>query len=299
MKRILIILGIAVLIICVGFLLVDSSLYGDYLAQRISRIARSQGIILSLKEPRLSGLGVHAEKMNVFLPKQFIQLNFTDAKARMRLIPLLTLKGAGNITAKGYGGKWEADLYSDLDSTNVNADLSVLNVTLASHPQIEAFNLRGGSFTGDATDIIIKDNIPVEGIIKFGLKSLKAPSPIVIGPALTGLPMDIKIPAFQSLNLDSEASFNNGTLEISNAALAGSLGSATGKGKIDLFGDKRKRKIDLTFRISLSNASKVEFGDWLPLISQGKVTADAKSFEIAVSGTAQSPQVVFKPSKAA
>ena len=295
MKRALLILGTLFIIIFCSLLLVDRSLYGDYLAQKITKLARAQGVRLAFNSPELRGVGLSAKELDLFLTRQFLEFNFTEARLKTKILPLLRKKGALNFNANGYGGLWQAELEQDLKSNELKGNVLIDNVKISSHPQLQAFNLSNGQLHLKSHDFHFANGVPVSGDLEISLSSLNAVEPIVLSQQLTGLPMSIQIPAFKNLNLSSKTNVADGLIKISEVTLDSSLGSASGSGTIDA-NTSRGNKLNLALNISLSKTAMKEFGDWLPLISNNKISNSTSSFNLKIRGTTASPQFLFQSS---
>jgi hypothetical protein len=96
-------------------------------------------------------------------------------------------------------------------------------------------------------------------------------------------------------SLSTTLKLSQGALTIEQLELSTSLGGASGRGTIILPNPEHKVRIDSNATVSLTKDGAASLGQWLPLISNGALSAENQSFSVTSASTNCSDKTLELP----
>jgi hypothetical protein len=267
--------------------------------------ARTAGLRIAWQGVSASYLSAHASLIEVWLPGPPIQLSvgsgrvtlpgpalkleIADLSLSIDPLSLFTLAPSVQATARLYGGELSAEARNVL-SEKIEANFELQGVSLEKHPQIRSLGIGGGTVNVKASELLF--SVPSQTIVKgdasIQVTSLSLPSRRELDLILKGERLTVQ-------SLSTNLSLSQGSLSIKPIEFSTSLGSASGRATIGLPSGDRKVRIDADSTFSLSQSGLTSLGQWLPLVSNGVLTAESQRFGVTTATTNCSDKTLELP----
>ncbi|NLF26233.1 MAG: hypothetical protein GX589_11335 [Deltaproteobacteria bacterium] len=273
-------------------LLVDNKSYSAYVEQRLIDAAGAFGVQVGFKHTRVYPIAFAGDAATITVPAGKIPLtiNLEDVKISpcwLSFLPCLELSGSA------YGGFARVGLvYPPMGQLYTRASLN--EISLSDHPQLQSLGVRGGSVNLEIAKLglTVEDILETDSVLK--ITGLSLPKKTILPAAMTGLPMEISIPAIAKLDLETHLVSDGGVAILKPFKLNSSLGSLEGSAQIKLAPGNRITSLDVTGLVSLTKQGSADLGTFLPLLSQGKLSSKTQTFSLTISGTPTSPKIELK-----
>jgi type II secretion system protein N len=267
--------------------------------------ARSSGLRIAWQGVSASYLSARAGAIEVWIPGPPIEVPVASGRVTLPgpalkveindlsivVDPLSLIRLAPRIQAEArlYGGDFSADIRNILGN-KVQGELKLQGVSLDKHPQIRALGFGGGAITIQATNLVFSPPTQtlLEGNASVQLSSLSL-------PARPELALIFKGERLALDSLSTTLKLSQGALTIEQLELSTSLGGARGRGTIILPNPEHKVRIDSNATVSLTKDGAASLGQWLPLISNGALSAENQSFSVTSASTNCSDKTLELP----
>lgn len=225
----------------------------------------------------------------VTLPGPALKLEISDLLVSVDPLSVFQLAPRIQAAARLYGGDLSAEVRNVL-SEKIEGTLTLQGVSLEKHPQIRSLGIGGGTVNVKASELLF--SMPTQTILKgeaeLQLTSLSLPSRPELDLILKGERLTVQ-------SLSTSLSLSQGNLSIKPLEFSTSLGSAAGRATISLPSGDRKVRIDADGTFSLSPSGVTSLGQWLPLVSNGVLTAENQRFGVTTATTNCSDKTLELP----
>ncbi|MEZ4754746.1 MAG: hypothetical protein R3A13_10645 [Bdellovibrionota bacterium] len=278
--------GLALIVIFLSLFMLDTKVLGRYFTSSAIDMISSDQVSISIQDPDLHLLGVTGSELNILFPKTLLSVPLRSPRVDVSFKSLLSLNPRTKISAKVFNGQLDAELTSGRE---IKITAKSFQMELASIPQFAALGVTNGLLSLNFDPLIIGDNLIQTLDAQVDIDKLRKPQESTIQGKLIGSPLDITIPKIESFTGHAKIMIENSTINFQPVEIKSSLAAINGdfKGSINkegrIVGGKGQ------FSINLSNAGTREFGNFLPLLSSGKLKKSDKSFilklEVSPSGT--------------
>ncbi len=244
----------------------------------LQRELRKSGIYTTLQEPRLRFVGLSTP--DVLLHIQGSLLSFPLKDLDIDLSPAQALTGTLDARAQASLYNGQIHLHGKRIGEVVQAELDFQGVNISENPQIAGFGITSGNLSGNITDFSLHGK-EILGEAHINIEKLEKPDQTKLAALLTGLPFDITLPAFLKGNISLELKAAANTLYIKNFVFKSSLGDIQLEGTA---GTQGAHALKLKGAVRLSESGAEELGDYLPLLSLGKLKKTDTSFKFTTTG---------------
>ena len=267
--------------------LVPARVYIDYIKQKSIAVAYEHGIKLTWGNSDLTIERLVAYDIRVVIPKYFLTL----VVGRLELAPsypsLFLLRPRMALSAEAYHGTIKAGFEHEFLSRGASPAEFLYaegdGISIAQHPQLNALGIENGN--------LLFNFQRIDGGVRgeFELSDVSKPSPTILQPILTGLPLPLSIPAVNNLTVRGNVSMREELLTLSSLAISSSLGNCSGEAQIDQLANGKP--IHSQVECTLSPDGLKAFGAFLPILSKGKISSTSSSFKVLVEGGLAHPKI--------
>ncbi|MCB0352564.1 MAG: hypothetical protein KDD64_03540 [Bdellovibrionales bacterium] len=276
-----------VLVVLIGLALVDSKTYASAIISKLTEISAEQGVTFGAENADLVWLGLTSSRTTLRFEKFPIPIEMTNVRALISPESIARLSPAFSLESTLLSGTLHAEGKTSLgESLNAKGRLSEINI--AALPQLQAFGLRAGTLSAELDSFEMDDTGLPRYSLSFFLSELEKPDVSRVSRFLTGLPMDLVIPAFTVNSLEGKVSAVENSLSLTELSLRSSHGAASGS-----IHKARQGELHGVIRVTLSEQGKKDIGPFLPLVSSGALRDNTSQFQISFTGTEDQPKMVF------
>ena len=285
-----------VVMLGVVFLIVDKKTYQNYIKQEVVAVARARGIQLNWVNGDFTYSRVAFSQLEIQPPHglktKFDTLVLTPRNLRLRE-GVVTMDFEGTLYGGWIKGSGDINKNGEFIPRRVTAD----GIVLSKIEQFEFFSLEGGvvalnfpEFTGDTT-------YTLEGRGTVSVTKLSKRIPTKVPGFVLGLPFPINVPAFENITLQISHDLNDTDL---HSVL--NLDSTFGKCSSDTLVPRSTRPgtriLGPGFKgetsCSLTSQGQQIVGPFLPLMSQGKISAQSSKFELLFNTVRKPVRIEWK-----
>lgn len=295
LKKLLVVFSLIFFVLLVAVLAVDRRFYAAYVEEQITSLAKAQNIPLSLKGFDLFFLGVRAENLETFIKQTLTPVNLGSVEVQTATTSLFKFNPSFTVSGKLYGGEVLAEIQSFPRSNSVTiSKLAINDVRLALHPQLQALGVNKGILRASLERAkLMPQQVEAESL-SLEIIDLEKPGSSMVPAFITGLPLDLNIPPVMGLSIKLRGIIKGGALRVSECTGKSNLASFKNLGDWTIALNKRTPNLKFEARMDLTDEGLALVGQWLPVISQQKLSANARSFRIAGSGSLERPKINFE-----
>lgn len=292
-RRSMTVLGVGTILavtVAIGAALVGKAEYVRLIDRSLRNEAAVHGVRLTTRNLDIFPIGLRATEIEAFIVRALCSLTFGDVAVQLAdLSPTFQFEG------NAYGGRIEGTASKGWFSTALKGGVSAVGIDLARHPQLNALGVAGGTLTGQLQELHIDRAKPKteSSLFNVTIKGFTRPSPLTISPGQFGVPFGFTVPPIPPTDLAAAGSFEHSRLVLQRMTLQTELGTATASGEVPL---SRDGNLTIEGVVSLSEVGSERLGAFLPLVSQGSVSADTTRIRVVARGTLANP--TFRVSRA-
>lgn len=302
------------LIVLVGLLLIGAlsawwvavPMLADSLLSSVRQNAASQGVVFSYRERIMSGLSLtlYDVRIDGVVRRVPLSVRIDELNITPRLLALASGSASLNVSARLYRGSVNADVDSSFDGSQLQIEATAERLEIAEHPMVRALGIERGQFSFNLPKLELIRGRPTG---TFDLELVR------LGKSTaTELPLPnigtITVPAFERLSarfkggvqdrkfivrpLDIHSDFGDigGNLAFERLS-ASPPPTALPKAPQLPTGGTSDTEMNARLEVTLTASGQALIGQWLPIISNGSLSAEHTRFEIQVSGPSARPQV--------
>ncbi len=203
------------------------------------------------------------------------------------------------LMARMYHGDIQGSASASWNGNSISLAATAERLEVSEHPMIQALGINRGqvslfipSLTSDPSgttgSFVLK-------VIRLGKRSATKFPGGSLGP--------ITVPAFERINAEVKGGIRDRTFVVRPLEIESDFGSFKGNFAIEDSGSPRTDTeaplVSGRATAHLSSSGQQLIGQWLPVISNGTVTADVSRFEIHVSGSTKHPVTKMLPQQLA
>ncbi|MBX7137273.1 MAG: hypothetical protein K1X83_04745 [Oligoflexia bacterium] len=242
LKGLHLVLGVCLLIIVSAALLL-CSIAPSLLQSRIIDFANAAGIRMSMQQFSPGLRSLHAERLNIFIPKIWSAFAFEDVNVKFAPLSLPALEGRSDwpanpalvFDAKGYGGSFAGIAGCAMPGCAQRIKLQASSIDLSQHQQIEALGIESGSADLSANLALGPAAEDAAGSASLKLDKLSSADAITLNGRLFGLPQDLPIPRIEGLAMTLQADLKQRVLTVQGTVSEPNLiGKISGSGTVQL-----------------------------------------------------------------
>lgn len=252
--------------------------------QQIISIAQSQGVRLSLRNTTLHRSGINAEGGEAFFTNALILLPFSNLRFRPHFGRLLTGTFGATVEAEIAQAATALTVGQENDD-RVTLDLNMTGAHIAELPVFSFFGITDGMATISIDHADISPKMIRSGNFSLSASEVTRPNRAPLQLTVSGFPFNLELPEIRDGSLTFNASADTNTISISRIESLSSIGTFSLKGDIKLDEQLRVSSLTIKGEVHLSSDGHRAFRSFLPLLSQGALKLDSKSFAFEVSGT--------------
>ncbi len=285
---ILIIFGVSLLLLAPSIVQLAARHYINDTRARLEK----QGIKFSVTGIAGQTLAVTAASIDMWIPIRVgargarfpIALELSDVSVSLRpsLAPLIRARGAA------YGGTFDVTIRNLRDSTGPTFQVVLEGVDLGAHPQLHALGLSRAvaSLTIEDARIPFDQRTTARADLKVTDASFAlSPKLIeVVGGEFQQVASLLKIEEVTDANLRVEGATENGAFFLRPIHLSSSLGEVSGQARGTFDNGRGEPSLTANLHVAFSDATR-HLQDWLPLLSQNKLSAETTRFTTSISST--------------
>jgi hypothetical protein len=290
-------LGIFVLTLAAALLFVDSSLYGKFVAGRISSIAAQQQIYLEFENPKVLFTGIGAKTLHLRKTSIPFPLSLSALDLRTSLFSLISGSPSYTLETNAYGGSISSSGALTSKTNSFSGASSLEKIHLEKHPQIEALGIEKGILS--ARDL--KYQTDSKGLLSMSgsieLQDFAKPRMTSLPPFLTGGKPTLPIPPILFTTLQANVAFERTTknIDAKNISLIAPQGSLKGNVNLKdlgngLFSHSSRVALDGTFSIRLTRKGATEMIPVISLVTGKSIPQTARNISLAVKGSLSNPK---------
>lgn len=279
-KYTLILISVLMLIFLCAFFSLGLNRYSDKVTKIIQQNLLQAGWRSSFDHPEVALSGFKSKQTQAYSNKAGIFIDLENLQVWPKYSRLLFFDLDLGFSASAYDGS----LSGAFSLANQQLNLLASNCQLQKHTQIAALGING-IFGMNIQNLVFKYKTPFQGKVNLVINNANKPSASSFSLKSFGLPIAFKIPSFENFNLDFDLQIENAKAQINRLALNSSLGQIQGLGSFQMAtstASKRINALNLQLRVELTLAGVSAFGDYLPLVSQGRLTNTDSKFKITI-----------------
>jgi len=271
--------------------LICAALEQDTLTQffntRLVRAAARQGVSIKFIEPKLSWSGFRASRLSFFVPQAVLGADFSE----IRILPEFSFPPSGNLYAKLYDGLLSVEgisaeglVWGSVIGLQVHS-AALKSVQLQLHPQLLGMGIASGQLDAALSGLkVIGDGRPIAGKFELAVKGLTIKqSPLAAGPFL--------FPVLENAALHINGEFSEKQLSLPVGTLDSSLGALSSEATITDPWQPELAMLSFNATISLSDKGLSSLGNWLPVLSGGRLGPETKIITVNLAGPLRRPRL--------
>lgn len=294
------ILAYTILLLLFGILLLVPTLF-EYAARTGLTKLRSSGLSISAENLRGFFPGVAADTVSLSVPiatgRRFpatipLLIPLENVRASLRATPSRSLFPAVETTARLWKGGIKILTYPSMAQTTLNAYIS--NLDLSGPPQVRSLGLLHGVMNASISNIEASSGLPSSGDVSLDLSDIALSTSAFIPPIL-GLDL------LEIYELKTSGSFEeHRAINLSSFSVRSNLLSVSGKGTARFNSSLQIDEFAGRFLITMDGSDSDKIRNWLPLATNGRVSADRNSFACTLRPTSckdKAPGLQIAPSR--
>lgn len=273
---------------------VERDRYSKFVAAKLIAAARENDALLTLDGSSMGIFSFSAARARVVLPRFFAWFNLDNPRLALGIPHALFLRPRLSLYAEAYGGQLSASLIYSILSGSLALDFHGDKMQVDKHQQLHGLGLNSGSLSVALTEAVVKSETLAGAQFDLALNDVAKPQTTKLAGTITGLPLDISVPAFKDLNLSLKGniSADAATISITDFHCASSLGTISGSGEVQAtLAGKASGTVNAVLNVSLSDEGIKELGPVLPLLGGQGITSSTKDFRLALNGPLNSPTI--------
>jgi hypothetical protein len=267
----------------------------ESLLNAVEKNAASQGVVFSYRERHLSGLSLTLRDVRIdgIVRRVPLSLRIEELQLSPKLLALLSGTAFLSVSAQLYRGSMNADLASSFDGSAIQIEAHAERLELSDHPMVRALGIERGQFSFTAPKIEVIKGIPSG---TFSLELVRFGKSTNTDVALPNLGT-VTIPAFERLSARLKGGIQNGKLIVRPFDVESDFGKVGGNLSLERqsvpAASRQPSDTELNgrFDVTLTPSGSALIGQWLPVMSNGSLSAEHTRFEILVTGSSAKPQV--------
>lgn len=273
---------------------IDLNQYSERVTQSLVGAARSNGVILNMKDTRL-GLGsFHVSQTTVFVPAGPVPLalQLRDTSIGLSWLSLITFNPSIKMHSEMYGGSllgWLDLSPSKSMAASMAGEFTLEDLDLAQQPQMQSLGVNG-KFSIRGRNLLFNSSGIQDGIVEIQLKSGSKPNPSNWDLRNFGVPLKLDIPKIDNLNLESTLELEDGFVTFNKFSLTSSLTEITMAGKMYKKPESSAFVCDLTVMFSFSKEGLAIVGKFLPLLNRN-YNESTDRISVKISGSSRTPKL--------
>lgn len=246
----------------------------DYAAQSGISIASSQGVRVTYTSLSPHGLGGQVKGLDIWVNKAFAGLTIDRLTATAVGSALLFGRPESLFDGEMYGGTFSGT--SKTDGADTTGSFEMTKVALAKHIQLAGLGVRNGLLDIKVPQFEVKGGRLSKLTGQVSIINLETLAPV--------LPLPIKVPALTSGKASFDTESNGLVTAITNLKFEASIGRLSGelKGQHDP-ASGRVRTANGRLNVSLADEGAAFLGPYLPLVSNNRLVATDRDFEVTIS----------------
>jgi hypothetical protein len=261
----------------------------SYVATKALETSKKEGLRITAEEVSSEGLGVRIARLAGWLPNAPVSFEATNITVQPSLLSLLKLSPSAIFSLRSY----EGDISGEVTDLSSRPTLSVhlRDVHLQHHPQLMGLGITSGSLTGAVTGLTSDGNVPTSGQFEVTVNDLRAPRIPFVPSLFKGLD------SLEHADLRVEGEIINATLNARTVDLRSSFGSMNAHLTCSLVAaTPASPPCEAQASFTVADTAPQNLTAWLPLLSQGNLTAEVRAFSLTVRGehcTKPRPDAVY------
>lgn len=285
------------LFIWLAITFVSPSVYEKYLQSQVEQLARSSNINISLSQPRLKLIGLEVKEVDLFVSRLLMPFTLQDLSLRLNSLKMLFGTLEASFHCSLYDGNADGNFSFNPSSQTGTGIFNSQKIDLSKHPSAISLGITSGKINLNIDKIQFSKNMLESLSSTIEVSGLSKPVASVFKFSYQGNSLEVIIPRLSELTLILKSSLDGGMVTVNSFRSTSSLGEFTGQGSAVVRGDRStKRNIDFKLSVILLPPGKEFLGPYLPLLSNNRLHSNSNKFSITVSGTINSPRVIFSDS---
>lgn len=282
--------GLTLLVLAiVATLSVGGERYGTFLAGELEASARSHGLLLSIEKLKLGLLRNTAERISLAIPRTFVSISVNAIEARPAWLRVLLLEGGGTVVAKPYDGLCQLRGRYTLLSGAEYVDGTCRGIDLSQHPQINGLGVTAGKISLEEFQASWRRGALVAASARLTLQGLEKPNQTSLPLRLGEGELPLLLPAVTGFDGSVRVLSDAQQLRFDELSSKSSLGEIAGGAALRRASHGNLSEITGEFKVHLSDQGARVFADWLPLLSNGTLTAQSRTFAVTLQGPISRP----------
>ncbi len=292
-KKILVAIVIVLALLVLVFFLIGREPINSVISQQLIRLGRSAGLRPIVKNLDVGVFETSIGGVEVYLPHLFHTVRCESVSIKPLWSAALSGSLRGNVRARCNGGT--VDLVIERTDGESSAHGSIVNYDLTTIDSLSFFGLTGGTLELRLDKVRVKDNspFPYSGVVALMLSKLDKPEKTTVQIPFQGAQFPASIPPLRKGSFESITTFSEKphAASIKRADFLSSWGALSTSGEV-----LASQELALKGTCHLSDDGHEFLGGLLPLISQGGVSSETRSFAIKVVGPTRRPKITFSDS---
>ena len=271
-----------ILILALIFMALFWSRLESIVVQKIIAAGLKQNVQLQFDNPKFFLLGLESQKLDIraFVNRIPLILNIEQFKIASEPWQLFEGRFNQQTVFNLYGGNAVIRSLSRSKAKIHKVDFEINNIDLTQWPSVQFIGLQQGSLHLHGNKFDVNSGKIKSGEFKVQLNDLARENVFVLGPQISNLPFEVRVPPFKRVSLLSEGNISQEFIDISKLNINGDLGSYFLKGRFSREG----KIINMEGRVELSPAAQSIFAALLPLLSSGELTEQSQVFSYRFKG---------------
>lgn len=258
----------------------------EYAARTGLTRLRSSGLSISAENVHGFFPGVAADTVSLSVPiatgMRFpatipLLVPLESVRSSLTVNPFRSLLPSVETTARLWKGDIKILAYPSIAQTTLNGHIS--NLDLSSPPQVRSLGLLRGILNASISNIEASPDLPSSGDVSLDLSDIALSTSAFIPPIL-GLHL------LEIYELKTSGSFEeHRVVNLSSFSARSNLLSISGKAKARLTSNLQLDELSGRFSVTMDGNDSDKLRNWLPLATNGRVSADRNSFACTLTPT--------------
>jgi hypothetical protein len=258
---------------------------------------------VQLTNPRLTFFGISADGANIYFPDIPLVLDVTSLSCSVRLFSLFKLSVRTHCDATFLGGPLAFESAHPLVTGNSTLKLVGDKISITRYPLVSVLGFTRGDLSFESSDLLLSNNGVPKGSLSFAIRGIENPgqSSLLHGSAQAlmrsfvsapELLRTIKVPPFSQVSIEGELILKSSS-DVTTPRLLVSLplGTISSEGEWKTLDSSPQIALKSTVHLNKKGISVL--GPYLPLASQGSLTALHDSFLISLTGLLSKPSIHY------
>ena len=282
-KRFCLVLALIAAITLGACLIAGPALLASYAEQKLISMANRGPVSVSMRGLEAGLRAAQVKQLRLFYPRYMSGFDLDQVRIEPDWAGLTGLSLPLRFSGSAYGGSLKGTLNLPVLLGKTGGELTIRNIDLASHPQIQGLGIVAGKLSADLSKVSLERGHLPHGALAIEITGLSVPRATVLPSELAG--QSILIPRITDLSLSIVLQLKGGNLTISNLVSASQFGAVNGSGTIGFGPDNKASDYDLRFEVRPTS----EGAALLTLLS-----TQLGDSVVTVKGKAR-PRIEFKP----